>query len=124
MESTNAARRETSTTAEAERRAHVRVKLDGTITAQALGGSDASPIQEVSIAGFAIRTTVPFEPGASVHFRLSDALGQVAFVGATCRYCTALEGSDVPSYLAGFQLQPPPPRRTPLILGLAADADR
>jgi hypothetical protein len=124
MEPANTARRETSATAEAERRALVRVKLDETITAQILGGDESLPLQEASVSGFSLRTTVPIEPGTSVHFRLSDSCGQVVFVGATCRYCTALEGSDPPAYLAGFQLQSPPDRRVPLVLGIAAEGVR
>jgi hypothetical protein len=113
--------RELSTAAQIERRAHVRVKLDGSITAQPLGGDLALVLEEASIAGFSAKSSVAFEPNSTVHLRLSDAAGQAVLVGAVCRYCTALDGSDSPVYLVGFQLQSPPPRREELVLGMPAN---
>ena len=109
--------RERSTAAQIERRAHVRVRLEGSITALPLGGDNALVIEEASLAGFSTRSSVPFEPNSTVHLRLSDAAGQAVLVGAVCRYCTPLDSSDSPVYLVGFQLQSPPTRREDLVLG-------
>jgi hypothetical protein len=115
------ARREQSTTAEVDRRAHVRVKLHSAITAQRLGDDNTFTIEDASIAGFSIYSPVPFEPGSSYHFRLSDAASQVVLVGGVCRYCRTLDDTSPPSFLVGFQLDSPPSRRVPIILGVSPD---
>ncbi len=117
METAQRERSGRSTTAAVDRRAHVRVKLDAAISARRIGGDDTLTIEEASIAGFSTKSPVPFEPESSYHFRLSDPAGQVAVVGAVCRYCTVLEGGDSPSYLVGFELEPLPARRVELIFG-------
>ena len=115
------AKGEQSTTPSADRRAHVRVKLKTPIVARRLGGGDTFSVEEASVGGFSFKSPVPFEPGSTHHFRLSNAGGQVAMVGAVCRYCTALEGVEPPSHLVGFQFEPQPARRLRLILGAIAN---
>ena len=117
METVQGERSGRSTAADVDRRAHVRVKLNATISARRIGGDDTLNIEEASIAGFSTKSPVPFEPESSYHFRLSGPGGQVAVVGAVCRYCTVLEGGDSPSYLVGFQLEPLPARRVELLFG-------
>jgi hypothetical protein len=104
-----------------DRRAHVRVKLHSAITAQRLGDDNTFTIEDASIAGFSINSPVPFEPESSYHLRLSDAAGQVVLVGGICRYCTTLDGTTPPSFRVGFELDSPPSRRVPIILGASPD---
>jgi hypothetical protein len=117
------AKHEQSTTAEIDRRAHVRVKLNTPIVARRIGGGDTFTVEEASLAGFSIKSPVRFEPESTHHFRLSNSSGQVAIIEAICRYCTARDAADPPSHLVGFQFLPQPSRRLRLILGaIAIDA--
>jgi len=107
-------------TPEIERRANVRVKLNAPIVARRIGGGDTFHLEEASIGGFSIKSPVPFEPGSTHHFRLSNVSGQVAVVEAVCRYCTVIEGAVPLSHVVGFQFLPQPTRRLRLILGAIA----
>ena len=110
-----------ATSIEVDRPSRLSVKLDTAIIARRFGGGDTFTIEAASIAGFSIRSSVPFEQKSVHHFRVSGADGQMVLVGAVCRYCTGCEGSDPTSYVVGFELEPAPARRVELILGVMAN---
>ena len=66
-------------------------------------------LREVSLTGFSVETTSPFEVNTVNKFRLNlDGLKRSVVVQARTRHCQLLSASrDLPIYVAGFEFVAP-----------------
>jgi hypothetical protein len=92
-----------------ERRRSMRIDVLGQIDAHSVWKLRPLTLREISLTGFSVETTSPFEADTVNKFRLNlDGLKRSVVVQARTRHCQLVSAShELPIYIAGFEFVAP-----------------
>jgi hypothetical protein len=93
-----------------ERRRQIRVDTLGQVEAHSVWKLQPMWLREISLTGFSIETTTPYEIGAPSKFRLTvDGQDRSVVVQAQAKYCTELPAAagSLTIYVVGFEIIAP-----------------